>query len=55
MKKEFEKVSLSNGNNILISNVTADEISDKDKLKITYNQIENKVRWRESVNKMVNE
>ena len=56
MKKEFEKVSLINGSNILISNVTADEISDKDKLKeLLIDQIENKVRWRESVNKMVNE
>ncbi len=54
MKQEFEKVNLVNGNNILISNVTADEISDKDDLKrLLIDQIEKTVRWRESVNNMI--
>ena len=39
----------------LISNVTAKEISDLVELKrLLINQIENRVRWRESVNYMIN-
>ena len=39
----------------LISNVTADEISNTSLLKnLLIKQIENKVRWRESVKKMIN-
>ena len=38
----------------MISNVTADEISNKDELKkLLIEQIENRVRWRESVTKMI--
>ncbi len=55
MRKEFEKINLIKGNNILISNVTADEISDKDELKkLLIDQIEKTVRWRESINNMIN-
>ena len=39
----------------MISNVTAEEISNKDILKkLLIDQIENRVRWRESVINMIN-
>ncbi len=42
--------------NILISNVTAKEILNKEELKEQLiNQIESRVRWRESVIYMINE
>ena len=54
MKKEFEKIVLKDSTNILISNVTANEILDKDELKkLLIDQIENRVRWRESVINMI--
>ena len=50
MREEIEKVNFKDAKNILISNVTADEIPNKDKLKeLLINQIENRVRWRESI------
>ena len=55
MKKEIEKANFIDGKNTLISNVTATEISDKDELKkLLIDQIENRVRWRESVIYMIN-
>ena len=55
MKIELEKVNFLDGANTLISNVTADEISDKNELKsLLINQIESRVRWRESVVNMIN-
>lgn len=55
MKKEIEKANFIDGKNILISNVTAAEISGKDELKkLLIDQIENRVRWRESVIYMIN-
>jgi [acyl-carrier-protein] S-malonyltransferase len=55
MKKEIEKANFQNAKNILISNVTANEISNKDELKkLLIDQIEKRVRWRESVINMVN-
>ena len=54
MKKEIEQSIFQDGKNILISNVTADEIRDKEQLKkLLIDQIENRVRWRESVIKMI--
>jgi len=54
MKKEIAKIDFLDGKNVLISNVTADEVSDKNELKkLLINQIENRVRWRESVIKMI--
>ena len=54
MKVEIEKLNFINGKNTLISNVTAKEILDKDELKkLLIDQIENRVRWRESVIKMI--
>ena len=55
MKKEVEKINFEDGKNILISNVTANEISDKQKLKnLLIEQIESRVRWRESITYMIN-
>ena len=49
------KTNFQDGNNILISNVTAKEILNKDELKkLLIQQIENRVRWRESVINMIN-
>ena len=54
MKQEIEKVKFNDSNIKLISNVTAKEILDKDELKrLLIDQIENRVRWRESVIKMI--
>ena len=54
MKKEIEKVSFKDCKKILISNVTAKEITNKEDLKkLLINQIENRVRWRESVINMI--
>ena len=55
MKEELNKLSFSSSANKLISNVTADEISDTTELKdLLIKQIENRVRWRESVINMIN-
>tara|TARA_B100000003_G_C10899508_1_gene358636 strand:+ start:116 stop:1042 length:927 start_codon:yes stop_codon:yes gene_type:complete len=56
MKKEIEKTNFIEGKNKLISNVTAKAINNKDELKrLLVDQIENRVRWRESVINMINE
>ncbi|MDC3071395.1 ACP S-malonyltransferase [Candidatus Pelagibacter sp.] len=55
MKNEIEKVNFVDCNNKLISNVTANEILNKEQLKkLLVDQIENRVRWRESVIYMIN-
>ena len=55
MRKELEKVDFKKSNNKLISNVTAEEILDvKDLRSLLINQIEKRVRWRESIINMVN-
>ena len=54
MKKEFEKINFKKSNNILISNVTADKVLNPDDLKsLLINQIEKRVRWRESIINMI--
>ena len=54
MKNEIEKTNFQNSQNLLISNVTAKEILNKDELKrLLIDQIENRVRWRESVINMI--
>ena len=54
MRKQIEKTNFLNGKNVLISNVTAEQISNKDELKkLLIDQIENRVRWREIVIKMI--
>ena len=55
MKNEIEKVHFEDSKNVLISNVTGKEILNKEQLKtLLIQQIENRVRWRESVINMVN-
>ncbi|MDB2428009.1 ACP S-malonyltransferase [Candidatus Pelagibacter bacterium] len=55
MSKELNKLRFNQGNNKLISNVTAKEISNTDELKeLLIKQIENRVRWRESIINMIN-
>jgi [acyl-carrier-protein] S-malonyltransferase len=55
MKNKIEQINFQDSENILISNVTADEILSKDDLKkLLVDQIENRVRWRESIIKMTN-
>ncbi len=55
MTKELQKIKFKPSKNILISNVTAEEISNTEDLKaLLINQIESRVRWRESVLYMIN-
>jgi len=55
MTDELNKISFSDGINKLISNVTAEAISNSGDLKsLLIKQIENRVRWRESVVNMIN-
>jgi [acyl-carrier-protein] S-malonyltransferase len=55
MSNELNKLNFDDGTNTLISNVTAKEISNTDELKsLLVKQIENRVRWRESVINMIN-
>jgi [acyl-carrier-protein] S-malonyltransferase len=54
MGEELNKLNFKKGKNKLISNVTAKEISDTDELKdLLIKQIENRVRWRETVINMI--
>jgi [acyl-carrier-protein] S-malonyltransferase len=55
MQEELSKLKFKKGTNPLISNITADEIFNAEELKdLLVKQIENRVRWRESVINMVN-
>jgi len=55
MSEELNKISFTDGSNKLISNVTAEAISNSEDLKLLLiKQIENRVRWRESVMNMIN-
>ena len=55
MSEELDKLNFKKGSNTLISNITADEIFNADELKdLLIKQIENRVRWRESVINMIN-
>ena len=55
MKNEIKKLNFQESKNKLISNVTAKEILNKEELKtLLIDQIENRVRWRESVDHMIN-
>ncbi len=54
MTEELNKLIFSDGQNKLVSNVTANEIKDLGELKsLLIKQIENRVRWRESVINMI--
>ena len=55
MNEEIAKLNFKEPQNILISNVTGKEISNSSQLKdLLVKQIENRVRWRESVLLMIN-
>jgi len=55
MNEEISKLNFKKPENILISNVTAKEISNSSELKdLLVKQIESRVRWRESVLLMIN-
>ena len=55
MRKEIMNISFSTPNNKIVSNVTAKPLNDADKIKnLLIDQIENPVRWRESVINMIN-
>ena len=55
MRNQIQKLNFQDSKNKLISNVTAKEILDKEELKtLLIDQIENRVRWRESVIHMIN-
>jgi [acyl-carrier-protein] S-malonyltransferase len=54
MSNELNKLNFQDNQNKLISNVTAQEIKNKEDLKnLLIKQIENRVRWRESVINMI--
>jgi len=54
MREELGKLKFKKGSNSLVSNITADEIFNVDELKdLLVKQIENRVRWRESVINMI--
>jgi len=54
MTEELNKLNFGNSENKLISNVTAEEIKNSEDLKqLLIKQIENRVRWRESVINMI--
>ena len=54
MRNEIQKINFQDSKNKLISNVTAKEILNKEELKmLLIDQIENRVRWRESVDHMI--
>ena len=54
MQNEIQKCDFKNPKNTLISNVTSHEVNDASLLKeLLVKQIESRVRWRESVNLMV--
>ena len=56
MRNEIEKLNFQSSSNLLVSNVTAKKIVDKEDLKsLLIKQIENRVRWRESVLNMISE
>ena len=50
MSKEIEKINFIKGNNILMSNVTANKVSETSQIKdLLVKQIESRVRWREII------
>ena len=54
MQNEIQKCDFKNPKNTLISNVTSQEVNNASLLKeLLIKQIESRVRWRESVNLML--
>ena len=55
MRKEILNTNFKNPNNVIVSNVTAGEITNSDQIKdLLIKQIESPVRWRESIIYMIN-
>ena len=55
MSKHLNDLNFLNGKNPIISNVTAEQVLENNQIKdLLIRQIENKVRWRESVLNMIN-
>jgi len=55
MSKEIKKINFIKGNNILMSNVTANKVSETSQIKdLLVKQIESRVRWREIIINMTN-
>ena len=55
MKEEIARLNFKEPKNVLISNVTGKEITNTNELKnLLVQQIESRVRWRESILLMVN-
>ena len=54
MKNEIENMKFIESKNILVSNVTAEEIFEENEIKkLLIKQIESRVRWRESAINMI--
>ena len=55
MSYELKKIDFKHSNNLIFSNVTGQEVSDPRILKnLLIDQIEKRVRWRESIVNMTN-
>ena len=55
MHDQINKINFIKGNNVLMSNVTADKVSEISEIRdLLIKQIESRVRWRESVLYMIN-
>ena len=55
MRNQLKKIEFKHSNNIIFSNVTGQEVSDAHSLKnLLIDQIEKRVRWRESIINMIN-
>ena len=55
MRDEINKIEFNKGYNVLMSNVTADTIKNIPDIKnLLIEQIESRVRWRESIINMTN-
>ena len=55
MRNQLKKIEFKHSNNIIFSNVTGQEVPDPDSLKnLLIDQIEKRVRWRESIINMIN-
>ncbi len=55
MSNQLKRIDFKHSNNIIFSNVTGEEVSDPHNLKnLLIDQIEKRVRWRESIVNMIN-
>ncbi len=55
MRNQLKKIEFKHSNNIIFSNVTGQEVPDPHSLKnLLIDQIEKRVRWRESIINMIN-